>query len=84
MSYQIRIQNKAVKSFKKISEPYKTLINRKIALLQDFSAAMPNIKALQGEYKGMHRLRVGDYRVLFDLSGQVITIVDIFARGKGY
>jgi mRNA-degrading endonuclease RelE of RelBE toxin-antitoxin system len=45
---------------------------------------MPNIKALQGEYKGLYRLRVGDYRVLFETLGLTITVINVFARAKGY
>ncbi|MDR1113859.1 MAG: type II toxin-antitoxin system RelE/ParE family toxin [Candidatus Margulisbacteria bacterium] len=82
--YQLRIQDRAVKSFKKISEPYKTLIKRKMELLKDFSNNLPNIKALQGEYRKLYRLRVGDYRVIFDVKEKEIVVVDIFARGKGY
>ncbi|GBR72538.1 toxin RelE [Candidatus Termititenax aidoneus] len=82
--YQLHIQDRAVKSFKKISEPYKTLIKRKMELLKNLNNNMPNIKTLQGEYKGLCRLRVGDYRVVFDVKEKEIIIVDIFARGKGY
>jgi mRNA interferase RelE/StbE len=84
MAYQLFIQDRAVKSLKKVSEPYKSLIKRKIELLVNFSNDMPNIKALQGEYRGLYRLRVGDYRVLFETLGQTITIINVFARKKGY
>ena len=85
MPYHIQIQDRAIKSFKKISEPYKTLIKRKIELLKDFVKNMPNIKALQGEYKGLYRLRIGDYRVLFDVADKTtIIILNVFARGQGY
>jgi mRNA interferase RelE/StbE len=67
MSFKIKIQDRAIKSIKKISEPHKTKIKRKIELLKDFAKDMSNIKALQGEYKGLYRLRVGDYRILFDV-----------------
>ncbi|MDR1452436.1 MAG: type II toxin-antitoxin system RelE/ParE family toxin [Candidatus Margulisbacteria bacterium] len=82
--YRLRIQDKAVKSFKKVSEPYKTLIKRKIELLKNFSNDLPNIKALQGEYKGLYRLRSGDYRVLFAVKEEEIIIIDVFSRGQGY
>ena len=85
MTYHIQIQDRAVKSFKKISEPYKTLIKRKIELLKDFTKDLSNIKALQGEYQGLYRLRVGDYRVLFDVADKgTIIILNVFARGDGY
>ena len=85
MSYCIKIQDRAIKSIKKISEPNKIKIKRKIELLRHFSKDMPNIKALQGEYKGLYRLRIGDYRVLFDIVDKTtIIIVDVFARKDGY
>ena len=85
MSYCIEIQDRAVKSLKKISEPHKSTIKNKIELLKNFTKDMPNIKALQGEYKGLYRLRVGDYRVLFDIADKNrIIIIDVFARKEGY
>ena len=85
MSYGIEIQDRAVKSIKKISEPHKTLIKRKIGLLKNFTKDMPNIKALQGEYKGLYRLRAGDYRILFDIADRTtIIVLDVFARKDGY
>jgi len=65
MAWQINIQDKAVKSLKKIPEPHKTLLKEKISLLKNYSVDMSNIKALQGKYKGLYRLRIGDYRVLY-------------------
>jgi len=46
---------------------------------------MPNVKALQGEYKGFYRLRIGEYRVLFETADKTtIVILDIFTRQDGY
>ena len=42
-----------------------------------------NIKALKGE-EGVLRLRVGDWRVLFTETGEVIAIIRIAARGSAY
>jgi len=85
MSYCLQIQDRAIKSIKKISEPHKTLIKRKIEMLKNFTKDMPNIKALQGNYKGLYRLRIGGYRVLFDVADKsTIIILDIFARKEGY
>jgi len=54
-------------------------------MLKNFTKDMPNIKALQGNYKGLYRLRIGGYRVLFDVADKsTIIILDIFARKEGY
>jgi mRNA interferase RelE/StbE len=84
MTYRIQIQECAVKSLKKIHEPNKTYIKEGIERLKDFSQTMKNIKPLQGEYKGLYRLRVGDYRIVFDVLDTNIIILDIFIRQRGY
>ena len=85
MSFHLKVQDKAVKSIRKIPEPHKTLIKKKIELLKSFTKDMHNVKALQGEYKGFYRLRAGSYRILFDVVDKTtIIILDIFARKDGY
>lgn len=42
-----------------------------------------NVKALKGE-EGVYRLRVGDWRVLFTESGEVLAILKIAPRGDVY
>jgi len=83
--YNIQIQDRAIKSLKKIHEPSKTFIKEAIDRLVQFSPTMSNIKSLQGEYKGLFRLRSGDYRILFDVvDTNTIIILDIFTRQAGY
>jgi len=85
MAYRLQIQDRAIKSIKKIPEPHKTLIKRKIEILKNFTKDMTNIKALQGAYKGLYRLRIGSYRVLFDVTDKsTIVILDVFTRKEGY
>ena len=84
MDYNIQIQDMAIKSLKKIPEPYKTQLKNAIDRLVQFSPTMSNIKALQGEYKGLYRLRSGDYRILFDVVNTTIIILDVFTRQTDY
>ncbi|GHV13513.1 plasmid stabilization protein [Fibrobacterales bacterium] len=84
MQYRIQIAEKAIKYLNKVPEPYISTIKSKIDGLINFSGSMPNIKALQGEFKGFYRLRVGDYRVLFEVINETIIVIDVFPRGNGY
>jgi len=84
MVYTINIQERAIKSLKKIPEPHKTQVKNAIDRLVQFSSSTSNIKALQGDYKGLYRLRSGDYRILFDVTADTVIILDIFARQTGY
>ena len=40
--------------------------------------------ALHGEFEGLYKLRVGDYRVVYALSGQDVLVLRIRHRGKAY
>jgi mRNA interferase RelE/StbE len=42
------------------------------------------VKPLTGEFEGLLRLRVGDYRVLFDESKDTITIHRVRERREAY
>ena len=43
-----------------------------------------DVKPLSGEFDGLLRLRVGNYRVLFDGTTDTITIHRVGERGKVY
>lgn len=76
------IRKSAVKDFKKISEPYKSKIKEKIISLQDFPD-ISNIKKLIN-FTPSYRLRVGDYRILFDIVDNNIEIARIKHRKESY
>ncbi len=45
-----------------------------------------DVRALEGKLKGFYRLRIGAYRVIFELDGENrrIGVLAIVARGKAY
>jgi len=61
----VEIRKSAIKDFKKISEPYKTKIKLAIKNLENF----PNLSKIKKltNFEPPYRLRVGDYRILFDV-----------------
>jgi mRNA interferase RelE/StbE len=46
--------------------------------------AVSNIKALKGALKGQQRARIGDYRIVFTVSDQTLTITRVVIRGGAY
>lgn len=78
----VEIKKSAIKDFKKILEPYKTQIKKKIIELQDFPE-ISNIKKLIN-FTPNYRLRVGDYRILFDITDDKIQIARIRHRKDSY
>ncbi|HEY4311615.1 MAG TPA: type II toxin-antitoxin system RelE/ParE family toxin [Pirellulales bacterium] len=83
--HRIEYSKSALKSLRRMPQNMAEIIRRKIAeLARDPYARNTNATKLQGR-KG-YRLRVGDWRVLYEIDGVrvVILIVDIKPRGGAY
>lgn len=81
MQYRIEIDKKAVKFIAKQPKPQRERLFKAIYKLPD----MGDIKQMQG-YLGYYRLRVGDYRVIYTVNGDVllVRVVEIGNRGDIY
>lgn len=81
MKYKIVIEKPAEKFIVKLPRPDKERILKAIYRLPDEG----DIKALKGQKsRGMYRLRVGDYRIIYTVdSGQLIVcVIDAGNRGQ--
>lgn len=76
--FQIVYSKKAEKFLKKQDRPTQQRIMEAISKLP----ASGDIRKLQGA--AGYRLRVGNFRVLFDVNGLIIDIIDIGNRGQIY
>jgi mRNA interferase RelE/StbE len=54
------------------------------ALHRYIETGQGNVKPLSGEFEGVRRLRIGDYRVLFDETVDAITIHRVRNREDAY
>ena len=79
---KIEIRKSAIKDLKNISEPFKTKIHNKVLELKKFPD-LQNIKKLTN-FEPAYRLRIGDYRVLFDVEENIIIIGRILHRKESY
>jgi mRNA interferase RelE/StbE len=59
-----------------------TIEKKIVALVVDPYAPNNNARKLQG--RTGYRLRVGDWRVLYDLDGQRLLVLDVKPRGGAY
>ncbi|MDJ0682740.1 MAG: type II toxin-antitoxin system RelE/ParE family toxin [Xenococcaceae cyanobacterium MO_167.B52] len=81
MKYQVQFNPKAIKDFKKLSPDIQKRVSSKITTMQD---------DLQGDIKKLtnfepeYRLRVGDYRVLFEIEDNNLIIYRIKHRRSAY
>lgn len=79
---QIEIRKSAIKDLKNISEPFKSKIHNKIFELKSFPD-IQNIKKLTN-FEPAYRLRVGNYRILFDVIDNTIIIGRVLHRQSSY
>lgn len=79
---KVEIRKSAIKDLKHISEPFKTKIHNQLLVLKDFPN-LSNIKKLTN-FEPAYRLRVGNYRILFDILDDVIIIGRVLHRKNSY
>ncbi len=76
MAHQIRYDKAAITALKKIQKSIRKRIVNKIEWLAQ-NAENINHKSLQGNLSDFYKLRVGDYRVIYELDNEIkIIIVD--------
>jgi mRNA interferase RelE/StbE len=83
--YKIAYTTQAAKSLLKMPRNSANLIREKLAqIANDPFASIPNAKKLQG--RPGYRLRVGDWRVIYEINKDqvVIIVVKIAPRGEVY
>ena len=83
MNFQVVYKPSAGKELKNLDRP---IAARIVAAIDSFAEiGQGDVKQLRGNLGG-YRLRVGDYRILFDLDGDrlLITIVKVAHRREAY
>jgi mRNA interferase RelE/StbE len=79
---QVNIRKSAIKDLKKINVKDKQKIHAKILDLSKFPD-ISNVKKLT-DFEPAYRLRVGNYRILFDVSADTIEIGRVLHRKASY
>ena len=75
---EIQITKTAVKDIKKLDTSTRERILAGINKLP-----LGDVKRLQG-YRNYYRLRIGDFRIIFSLNKDTITIMTVLPRGEVY
>ena len=79
---KVELRKSAIKDLKGINEPFKSTIHTKLLKLKDFPN-ISNIKKLTN-FEPAYRLRVGDYRILFDVYEDTIIVARVLHRKEAY
>jgi len=79
---KIKIRKSAIKDLKKIDHEVRDRLHDKIQSLTKFPE-ISNIKRLTN-FEPAYRMRVGNYRVLFDVNDDIIEIGRVLHRKDSY
>ena len=86
MTWRIRITASAEKYYNKLDGRLRKRIKDKLIELSHAENPLehPQIRQLTGNLKEFHRLRIGDYRIIFSLlkDSHTISVVHIIHRGS--
>lgn len=80
---KIKWTEDAIKDLEKLDKPVAQRVIRKISwLCNNFERVSP--EPLGGEFKGTYKLRIGDWRAIYTMEGQVLIIQFIGHRKEIY
>lgn len=84
---EINYSQKAVKQLKQIAKGDKKIAARILDAIEAYATNPKrtfDVKILKGKYAVFKRLRVGDYRVIFDEDGNIMQIYEVKHRQEAY
>jgi len=79
--YNVVLTGEVTTQLRALHKQLRREIGHKLFLLEDDLSG--NVKKLQGS-KNQYRLRIGDYRVLFELEGRTVTVYAVGRRKDIY
>jgi mRNA interferase RelE/StbE len=81
VNYDLRFKPRSVKDLKKLPAELRRRIIEKVAeMTEDLAGDVKQLTNFTPEY----RLRVGDYRVLFEIEGNTIVVYRVRHRREAY
>lgn len=85
--YQILLSKTFQKQFKTLDKPMQKRVKNALLALEDNSIEPrpgADIKELKNTKPPKHRIRVGNYRIVYLVEKNTVKIIEIFLRGRGY
>ena len=89
MAFDIRLHPDAVKFLKGLDEDSRNRIKSTLRSLEDdpfknrSKAGIKKLKGTKGR-EDLYRLRIGDYRAVYAVEGDIVWVTEILLRGKVY
>ena len=84
MKLNVVISKSAIKDYNLINEPFKSNVYKNIEKLRIYGFEWNKVESLTGDLKGLFRIRVGDYRIIFRKLDDIVQIIAILHRKDAY
>ncbi|MBU1672686.1 MAG: type II toxin-antitoxin system RelE/ParE family toxin [Actinobacteria bacterium] len=88
MSWKVEVLPSAEKKYRKLDRKTRSRIVEALRELEQLENPFihPDVRTLTGELKGSWRMRVGDWRILFEPQGEsrTLRVYAILPRGSAY
>lgn len=84
MNYKIKYKNSVFDDFKRMPRNVRNTVTA--AIVSRLTVNPHKFKPLKGDWKGCYRLRVGNYRIIYEIHEKEITVlvIKIGIRGNVY
>ncbi len=87
-NWNVELSKSCLKILERLEKTTSSRILNRLENLEEVENPLrhKDVRALEGKLKGFYRLRVGEYRVIFELDSEErrIGVLAIVPRGKGY
>lgn len=84
MSYKILFTKESAKDIEKLDQTVKKQLYKKLLYFKDLDDIKVVAKKLHNHEAGEYRLRVGNFRIIFDLDKHIIVVLRIQHRKDVY
>jgi mRNA interferase RelE/StbE len=83
--YTVRLKASAQKEYDKLPKAERLRVLDRLLELED-NPRPSGVETLSGEFRGLHRVRVGDYRIIYEISdtARMVSVARIRPRGRAY
>lgn len=81
MTYEVEIAPAAKRQIKKLTKPIQKLIVERLEQLA-INPRPPGVLKMEGE-EGFYRVRVGDYRIIYEIQDRTLLIVVVKVGHRG-
>ncbi|MEA3166826.1 MAG: mRNA interferase RelE/StbE [Thermoplasmata archaeon] len=85
--HEVLLSATFLRQFRKLGDETQERLRQALAVLADDPLTprpKADIKRLAGTDPVKHRLRVGDWRIVYAVDGPTVRVLEVFARGRGY